>query len=148
MTTTQNTSIQTVQPYLFFDGCCEEALEFYAKTIGSKTEALMRFKENPTPPGEGCMADVPGDKIMHASFRLGDVVIMASDGQSTGKPAFQGFSLSISVATDADAQRIFTALSEGGRIEMPLGKTFFASSFGMLTDKFGVGWMVIAGTCA
>jgi PhnB protein len=138
-----------VQPYLFFDGRCEEAIEFYKKVLGAKVEMLMRFKEAPPPsgnPGEGCAGPMPdGNKVMHSSFKVGDTTIMASDGMANGKPEFKGFSLSINAKNDAEAERLFKALSDGGRIEMPLAKTFFSSAFGMVADKFGVGWMVITG---
>ncbi len=138
-----------VQPYLFFDGRCEEAIEFYKKALGAEVEMLMRFKEAPPPsgnPGEGCAGPMPdGNKVMHSSFKVGDTTIMASDGMANGKPEFKGFSLSINAKNDAEAERLFKALSDGGRIEMPLAKTFFSSAFGMVADKFGVGWMVIAG---
>ncbi len=104
---------------------------------------LMRFKESPEPmPPDMCP---PGsdDKVMHASFTIGETTLMASDGRATGSPVFQGFSLSLSAPTDAEAQRLFSALGEGGQVQMPLAKTFFASSFGMVADRFGVGWMII-----
>ena len=132
-----------VQPYLFFDGRCEEALEFYRGTLGAEVTMLMRFKENPEPmPPDMCP---PGsdDKVLHASFTIGETTVMASDGMNKGSPVFQGFSLSLSVPSDAEAQRLFTALSAGGQVQMPLGKTFYASSFGMVADRFGVSWMVI-----
>ena len=136
-----------VQPYLFFDGRCEEAIEFYKKALGAEVEMLMRFKEAPPPsgnPGEGCAGPMPdGNKVMHSSFKVGDTTIMASDGMANGKPEFKGFSLSINAKNDAEAERLFKALSDGGRIEMPLAKTFFSSAFGMVADKFGVGWMII-----
>jgi PhnB protein len=132
-----------VQPYLFFDGRCEEALEFYRAKLGAEVTMLMRFKESPEPiPADMCP---PGsdDKVMHASFTIGETTLMASDGRATGSPVFQGFSLSLSVPNDAEAQRLFTALGEGGKVQMPLAKTFYASSFGMVADRFGVGWMII-----
>lgn len=132
-----------VQPYLFFEGRCEEALEFYRTTLDAKVTMLMRFKESPEPmPADMCP---PGsdDKVMHASFTIGETTLMASDGRATGSPVFQGFSLSLSVPTDAEAQRLFSALSEDGKVQMPLAKTFYASSFGMVADRFGVGWMII-----
>ncbi|WP_114972874.1 VOC family protein [Rhodoferax ferrireducens] len=132
-----------VQPYLFFDGRCEEALEFYRAKLGAEVTMLMRFKESPEPiPADMCP---PGseDKVMHASFTIGETTLMASDGRATGNPVFKGFSLSLSVPNDAEAQRLFNALSEGGKVEMPLAKTFYASSFGMVADRFGVGWMII-----
>lgn len=132
-----------VQPYLFFDGRCEEALEFYRSALGAEVTMLMRFKESPEPmPADMCP---PGsdDKVMHASFTIGETTLMASDGRAQGNPVFQGFSLSLSVPNDAEAQRLFNVLSEGGKVEMPLAKTFYASSFGMVADRFGVGWMII-----
>jgi PhnB protein len=131
-----------IQPYLFFDGRCEEAIEYYRKALDAKVDMLMRFKESPEPPKDG--AKIPGDKVMHAALRIGDSQILASDGYATGKPKFEGFSLSISARDDAQAKRFFGALADGGKVTQPLIKTFFASSFGMVTDKFGVGWMVMA----
>ena len=133
-----------VQPYLFFDGRCEEAIEFYKKALGAKVEMLMRFKDSPDPPPPGMVPPGSENKVMHASLRIGDTTVMASDGGCQGKPSFQGFSLSVSAADDADAARLFAAIGEGGQVQMPLGKTFFASSFGMVADRFGVGWMIIA----
>lgn len=133
-----------VQPYLFFEGRCEEALEFYRTALGAEVTMLMRFKENPEPPPPGMCPPGSEDKVMHASFRIGETTLMASDGRATGKPMFQGFSLSLSVPTDAEAQRLFNALGDGGQVQMPLAKTFFASSFGMVADRFGVSWMILA----
>lgn len=129
-----------VEPYLFFEGRCDEALEFYRKSLGAEVKMLMRFKECPEP-----HACEPGteDKVMHAEFRIGDTTVMASDGRCQGSAAFQGFSLSISVTDEAEAERIFAALSEGGQIQMPMTKTFFSPRFGMTADRFGVSWMVI-----
>ena len=138
-----------VQPYLFFEGRCEEAIDFYKKTLGAQVEMMMRFKEAPAAaekPGEGCAGPMPdGNKIMHASFKIGDAVIMASDGMASGKPEFKGVSLALTVKNDAEAQQKFAALSEGGTVQQPLIKTFFSSSFGMVADKFGVGWMITVG---
>lgn len=129
-----------IQPYLFYEGRCEEAIEFYKRAVGAKVEMLMRYKESPDrsqmPPG----AD---DKVLHACFRIGDTAIMASDGHCSGKSAFGGFAVSITVKTEADADRTYAALSEGGTAVMPLAKTFFSPRFGMLNDRFGVMWMVI-----
>lgn len=136
-----------VQPYLFFEGRCEEALTFYQGAVGAKLIDLMRFKDNPEPQaGEGCAegSAPPLDKVMHASFSIGDTTLMASDGMASGKAEFKGMSLSITAADDAEAKRLFDALGEGGQVQMPLTKTFFASSFGMVADRFGVSWMVIA----
>ena len=131
-----------VQSYLFFNGCCEEAIEFYQRAIGAKVEMLMRHKDvpepNATPP--------PGmaNKVLHAAFRIGDTMVLASDGRAEGTPArFGGFSLAISAPTDAESQRLFAALGDGGVVQQPLIKTFFSSQFGMVTDRFGVLWMVL-----
>lgn len=133
-----------VQPYLFFEGRCEEALEFYRSALGAEVTMLMRFKENPEPQPPGMCPPGSEDKVMHASFRIGETTLMASDGRAAGKPMFQGFSLSLSVPTDAEAQRLFNALADGGQVQMPLARTFFASSFGMVADRFGVSWMILA----
>lgn len=138
MSTTKHPQI--IQPYLFFGGRCEEALEFYRQTLGAEVEMMMRFKDSPEPPGCG---PVPGEKIMHASVRIGETVLMASDGCCDGKGSFQGFALSLSVPTEAEADRRFNALAKGGQVQMPLDKTFFSPRFGMVTDRFGVTWMVI-----
>ena len=129
-----------VQPYLFFDGRCDEALEFYKQTLGAEVAMLMRWKDSPdksmcTPANE--------NKVMHSSVRIGDTTLMASDGRNTGNPNFQGFALSINAKDDADADKLFAALSDGGKVTMPMAKTFFSPRFGMLADKFGVSWMVI-----
>jgi PhnB protein len=131
-----------VQPYLFFDGRCEEAINFYRKALGAQVERLMRYKESPEPPQPGMVPPGSENKVMHASFRIGDTTILASDGNCAGKPTFQGFSLSLTAPNDAEAKRLFAALGEGGQVQMPLTKTFFSSSFGMLADRFGVSWMV------
>ena len=131
-----------VQPYLFFDGRCEEALEFYKKTLGAQVDMLMRFKDSPVPT-DGCATGPDaGEKVMHSSFRIGDTTVLASDGRSEGKPSFEGFSLSITIPDAAQAERLFTALAEGGQVLMPLTQTFFSPSFGMVADRFGVGWMI------
>jgi len=132
--------MQQVQPYLFFDGRCEEALEFYKSALDAKVEALIRFKDNPEPATNPPGAD---DKVLHANFRIGDTQVMASDGMAKGHPEFKGFSLTVNTATEAEADRVFAALGKGGQVQLPLSKTFFSPRFGMLTDKFGVGWMVI-----
>jgi len=129
-----------VQPYLFLDGKCEEALAFYRKALGAEVEMMLRFKESPDPsmvPPEG------GDKIMHACFRIGDTRVMASDGRCLSQPTFQGFALSLTVSDAAEADRFFGALSDGGQVQMPLAKTFFSPRFGMVADRFGVSWMVL-----
>lgn len=138
MSTTTDKHI--VQPYLFFDGRCDEALQFYRDAIGAEVTMLMRFKDSPEP--AACPSASP-DKVMHANLRIGGTMVMASDGRCEGKPNFQGFALSISVPTVQEAEQRFAALAAGGRVEMPLSRTFFSPSFGMVADRFGVMWMVI-----
>jgi PhnB protein len=128
-----------VEPYLFFEGRCEEALEFYRRALGAEVTMLMRFKESPDP---GMCQPGAEDKVMHAEVRLGDTTLMASDGRCQGPPAFQGFSLSLSLSDEAEAKRLFAALSDGGQIEMPLTRTFWSPCFGMVADRFGVLWMI------
>ena len=140
MTTTKTTPIQAVQPYLNFDGRAEEAIEFYRDVLGAEVTLLMRFKENPD---SGACASSDGEKVMHASLRIGDTTVMASDGRCLGQTEFKGISLSITASSDADAERIFDALAEGGQVQMPLAKTFFSSRFGMVADRFGVSWMIV-----
>ncbi|MFL6537470.1 MAG: VOC family protein [Chthoniobacterales bacterium] len=133
-------STLAVQPYLFFGGRCEEALEFYGSVMGAKIISMMRFSDAPEqPPGIA-----PGNekKVMHASVRVGQTTFMASDGRCEGEPGFEGFTMSVTVPNDAEAERVFGALSDSGKVEMPLMQTFWTSKFGMLEDKFGVGWMV------
>ena len=133
-----------IQPYLFFDGSCEQALQFYQAALGAKVELMMRYKDNPEPPPPGMVPPGYGDKVMHASLRIGDNVVMAADDCTGGSPRPQGFALSVSGGDQADAQRRFDALSQGGQVMMPLQKTFWAPAFGMLRDRFGVHWMVSA----
>jgi PhnB protein len=131
-----------IEPYLFFDGRCEEAVEFYQKALGAELTFLMRFSESPEPPPPGMVPPGAENKVMHASLRIGQATVMLSDGHSQGKPRFEGFSLSITVPDEARADKMFAALADGGQEQMPLGKTFWSPRFGMLTDRFGVGWMV------
>lgn len=131
-----------VQPYLFFNGRCEEAVEFYRKALGAEVEMMMRFKDSPDPPPPGMVPPGSENNVMHTSFRIGDTTVMASDGCGSGPAGFEGFSLSISAPDAAAADRLFNALADGGQVQMPLGKTFWSPRFGMLTDRFGVGWMV------
>jgi PhnB protein len=134
------TSAKQIEPYLFFDGRCDEALDLYRRALGAEVTALTRFKESPDP------AMVPpghGDKVMHAVFRVGDSTAMASDGRCTGQPGFQGFALAVTVPDEAEAERVFAALGDGGQVQMPLTKTFFSPRFGMVSDRFGVSWMVV-----
>ncbi len=135
-----------VQPYLFFGGRAEEAIDFYRNAVGATVEMLMRNRESPEPPPPGMLPAGSENKVMHASMRIGNSLVMISDGMCDGKEEFKGFSLSLTVGEDAEAERRFKALSEGGTVTMPLGKTFFASRFGMCTDRFGVGWMVMSGS--
>ncbi len=131
-----------VQPYLFFDGHAQQAAEFYQQAVGAKILMMVRFKDNPDPMPPGRLPPGSEEKVMHMRLQVGDSTILMSDGHCTGKASFQGFSLSLTVPDDAAAARTFAALSQGGAVTMPLGKTFFSSSFGMLTDRFGVAWMV------
>ena len=130
-----------IEPYLFFNGRCEEAIEFYKRALGVEVLMLMRYKESPEPPQPGMVPPGWENKIMHTTMRIGNATVMASDGCSEGTN-FQGFSLSLSVASEAEAKRAFTALSDGGQVRMPLTKTFWSPCFGMVADRFGVGWMV------
>lgn len=132
-----------VQSYLFFDGRCEEAVEFYRKALGAEVTMLMRYKDSPDPLPPGMIPPGSENKVMHASFRIGDTEVMASDGSCAGNTNFKGFSLSVTVPDIATADRVFGALADGGQVQMPLGKTFWSPRFGMVADRFGVGWMVI-----
>lgn len=132
-----------VHAYLNFNGRCEEAIEFYKKAVGAQVQMMMRFKEAPPSPD---YKPEPGteNKIMHSSLRIGDTELMASDGRCTGdKQTFDGISLTLNPPTEPEAQKLFKALSAGGQVQMPLTKTFFSPAFGMLTDPFGVTWMVM-----
>lgn len=131
-----------VQPYVYFDGRCEEALEFYRGALDAEVTMLMRFGESPDPQPPGMLPPGAENKVMHASFRIGESTVLASDGQCGGQANFQGFGLSITLSSDAECERRFAALADGGQVRMPLGKTFFASRFGMVLDRFGVLWMV------
>jgi PhnB protein len=131
-----------VQPYLFFDGRCEEALEFYRGALGAEVTMLMRFKDSPEPHQPGMVPPGSEDRVMHASLRIGDTTVLASDGRCLGQPSFQGFSLSLTVPDDGEAERTFASLADRGKVQMPLTKTFFSSRFGMVADRFGVSWMV------
>ena len=132
---------ETVQPYIFFDGKCEEALEFYKGAIGAKVDMMMRFKEAPD---QSQMQPNTGEKVMHAAFHVGTTQVLASDGHCAGKPSFQGFGLALNAKNDAEAEKLFAAVGNGGQVLQPLTKTFFASKFGMVADKFGIMWMVMA----
>jgi PhnB protein len=129
-----------VQPYLNFNGRCEEALAFYGKALGAKIERVMHFKDSPDP---SMVSPGSENKIMHSSFRVGDTIVLASDGRCQGETNFQGISLTLTVPDEAEAERRFGALSDGGQVQMPLTKTFFSPRFGMVADRFGVTWMVL-----
>ena len=132
-----------VLPYLYFDGRTNEALDFYKSAIGAKVEAVMQFKDAP-PDVQAQMPSASKDKVMHAAFHVGDTQIMATDGNCSGKAGFSGISLTINAADNAEAEKLFAALGNGGQVTMPMSETFFADRFGMVADKFGVPWMVIA----
>jgi len=129
-----------IQPYLYFEGRCEEALEFYRSAVGAQVTVLMRWKDGPQP-----QQHAPGteNKVMHAAFRIGDTEVLASDGRSQGRPTFQGFALALSTSSDAETERVFRSLAEGGQVLQELTSTFFTSHFGMLVDRFGVAWTLL-----
>ena|SRR6266850_5346769 len=130
-----------VQSYLMFNGRCEEAIEFYKKALGAKVEMLMRFKDAP----EGVCTPGTENKVMHSALKIGDTIIMATDGmmKDQGKLEFKGISLTLNPKTEAECERLFNALADGGQVQMPLAKTFFSPKFGVVADKFGVSWMVL-----
>ena len=132
-----------IQPYLFFNGRCEEAVEFYKRVLNAEVIAMLRFSDNPAPEGQ-CMVP-PGseDKVMHMCMRIGDSTVMASDGRCTGEPGFQGFALTLTLSDAATTKRLFSALGEGGQVQVPLEETFFSPCFGMVADRFGVLWTVL-----
>lgn len=132
-----------VQPYLNFDGRCDEALAFYRKALGAEVAMLMRFKDCPEPAQPGMHPPGFENKVMHAAFNIGESTIMASDGRCTGESKFQGITLSLQPATVAEADKLFAALADGGQVQMPLAKTFFSPRFGMVADRFGVSWMIV-----
>ncbi|MBI5384547.1 MAG: VOC family protein [Verrucomicrobia bacterium] len=133
---------RVIQPYLFFNGLCEQAVDFYRQALGAEVEMMMRFKDSPEPAQPGMVPPGFENKIMHTSFRVGETTVMASDGCAAEKPNFQGFSLSLLVPSEAEADRVFAALADGGQVRMPLTKTFWSPRFGMVADRFGVGWMI------
>jgi len=133
-----------VHPYLFFDGRCEEAIEFYRLALGAEIDMVMRYRDSPELPSPGMAPTGMEDKVMHASFRIGDSIIMASDDCTGNQTTFQGIQLSLTVADSIEAERRFVALVDGGQVKMPLTKTFYSPSFGMVVDRFGVAWMLIA----
>jgi PhnB protein len=131
-----------IQPYLFFEGRCEEAIEFYKKALGAEVTMLMRYKDSPEPPKPGMIPPGSENKVMHSSLRIGEATVMASDGRCQGRTSFQGFSLCLTVRNEAEADRAFAALADGGKVQSPMTKTFFSPRFGMVADRFGVSWMV------
>lgn len=138
-----NKDQRIVQIYLSFGGNCEQAVEFYKKALGAEVEMVLRFKDSPEPHPPGMLPAGWENKVMHTSFRIGQTVVMASDGCGGSEGGgFAGFSISIAVKTEAEAEKVFAALSEGGKVTMPLTKTFWSPRFGMLEDRFGIGWMV------
>jgi PhnB protein len=134
--------IMHIEPYLFFEGRCEEAVEYYRKALGAEVMMLLRYKDSPEPPPPGKLPAGSENKVMHASLRIGETTVMASDGLAQGRPSFEGFSLSITVPDEARADKLFAALADGGQVQMPLAKTFWSARFGMVKDRFGVGWMI------
>ncbi len=140
MSPTKNNHL--IQPYLFFNGSCEAAVNFYRQALGAEVEILMRFKDSPEPHPPGMVPPGFENKIMHTSFSIGATTLMASDGCSADTAKFEGFSLSLSVSGEAEADRAFAALAEGGQVRMPLAKTFWSPRFGMVQDRFGIGWMI------
>ena len=130
-----------VQPYLSFEGRAQEAIDFYKSALGAQVEAIMQFKDAPP----DMQANMPNkDKVMHAAFKVGDTTIMATDGQCSGKSEFSGITLTLNAASNGEAEKLFNALAQGGKVNMPMSETFFAHRFGMVADKFGVGWMVLS----
>jgi PhnB protein len=132
-----------IEPYLFFEGRCEEALAFYRRALGAEVTSLMRNRESPEPHQPGALPPGSEDKVLHAVVRIGDTTLMVSDGRCSGQPVFQGFALTITAPDVARADEMFAALAEGGHVQMPLARTFFSPRFGMVTDRFGVLWMII-----
>lgn len=129
--------------YLFFNGNCAEAMRFYERVLGGKMETMMTYGQSPQP--EHCPAGSQ-DRIMHARLVLDGRALMASDtpaGQPN--PGMNGFSLSLNYSTADEGRRVFDALAAGGKVHMPMGKTFWAEAFGMLADRFGTPWMVGGG---
>jgi PhnB protein len=143
MSATKTNHPAKIESYLFFDGRCEEAIEFYRRTLGAEVVMLMRFKDSPEPPQPGACAPGSENKIMHANIKIGETNLMVSDGRCMGKPSFQGFALSVAAPDETAAEQTFAALADGGQVQMPMTKTFFSPRFGMVADRFGVSWMVL-----
>jgi len=132
-----------IEPYLFFEGRCDEAVDFYRKNLGAEVSVLMRYKESPEPHQTGMLPPGSEDKVMHGVIKIGDTKVMVSDGRCSGKPAFQGFALTITAPDVARADKMFAALADGGQVQVAQAKTFFSPRFGMVTDRFGVLWIII-----
>jgi PhnB protein len=132
-----------IEPYLFFEGRCEEAVEFYRRALGAEIGALMRYKESPEPHQPGTLPPGSENKVMHGVIQIGGSKVMVSDGRCSGQPVFQGFALTITAPDEARAGKLFAALADGGQVQMALAKTFFSPCFGMVSDRFGVLWMII-----
>ena len=137
-----------IESYVFFNGRCEEAIEFYQRALGAEVLMLMRNKDSPEPASPGELPPGSENKVLHASLRIGKSTVMASDGHCDGRPEFRGFSLSIAADTVAEAERMFNALAEGGTVQLPLAQTFWSPKFGMVADRFGLSWMVSVTTPA
>ena len=133
----------SVQPYLFFRGRCEEAIDYYKKTLGAEVDVMLRFRDNPDKPGRDQVPAELDDRIMHASLRIAGAEIMMSDGMKSGPLDFACMSLSLSVPSEAECERLYNALAADGTVQMPIGPTFFARRFGAVADKFGVSWMIM-----
>jgi PhnB protein len=131
-----------IHPYLYFEGRCEEAVEFYRGALGAEVMFLMRFKDSPDPHELSRLPAGAENKVLHTTFRIGGITMQASDGQCLGEPSFQGFSLALTMPGYAEAERVFASLADGGHVEMPLTKTFFSPGFGVVVDRFGVAWKV------
>ncbi|MCA9085136.1 MAG: VOC family protein [Planctomycetaceae bacterium] len=131
-----------ITPYLFFSGRCEEAIEFYRSRLGAEVEMVMRFHESPDPVPEGMLQEGFENKVMHASLRIKGVPLMMSDSCNS-QAQFDGFRLALTVHSEKEAQEAFEALADGGSVDMPLGKTFWSPCYGMVTDRFNLGWMVM-----
>lgn len=132
-----------IEPYLFFNGRCDEAIAFYTRAMGAEASYLIRYRDSPEPPPPGTLPPGFEDKVMHANLRIGDATVMMSDGNRNDGPQFQGFSLCLNLPDATAVHSAFTALSEGGQVVMPPGETFWSPCFGMLTDRFGLGWMLM-----
>jgi PhnB protein len=132
----------TVSPYLFFNGRCQEAIDFYKRALGAEVSTLMRFRDAP-PEAQRSMQPENADKVMHADLKIAGATVLMSDGRGSGTLAFEGFALCVEPRSRDEAERLFTAISDGGEVRMPMAETFFSPGFGMAADRFGVGWIVV-----